>query len=188
MTRNDWVGKVIHWELCKKSKFDHTARWYLHIPASVLENEMHKTFWDFEIQTDHLLPSGRPGLIIINKQKKRTYWIVDFDVSADHKVKIKENGKKWQIFRSCQGTKKAMEHEDGGDIYCNWYTWNIPKGLVRGVEELEFGGQAEIIQTTALLRSARILRRVLETWEDLLSHTLQWKTANAGVKNSQGVI
>ena len=25
-TRHDWVGKVIHWELCKKFKFDHTSK------------------------------------------------------------------------------------------------------------------------------------------------------------------
>ena len=34
----------------------------------------------------------------------------------------------------------------------------------------------ETIQTTTLLRTARILRRVLETWGDLLSLQLQWKT------------
>ena len=39
----------------------------------------------------------------------------------------------------------------------------ISKGLVRVLEELEIGGRVETIQTTALLRSARILRRVLET-------------------------
>ena len=39
----------------------------------------------------------------------------------------------------------------------------ILKGIVRGLEELEIGGQAETIQTTALLRSPRILRRILET-------------------------
>ena len=39
----------------------------------------------------------------------------------------------------------------------------IPKGLIKGLEDLEIKGQAEIIQTTVLLRSARILRRVLET-------------------------
>ena len=38
----------------------------------------------------------------------------------------------------------------------------IPKGLVKWVEELEIGGRAETSQTTALLRSARILRRVPE--------------------------
>ena len=38
------------------------------------------------------------------------------------------------------------------------------------------GGRVETIQTIALLRKARILRRVLETWGDLLSLKLQSKT------------
>ena len=25
-TKHDWVEKVIHWELCKKLKFDHTTK------------------------------------------------------------------------------------------------------------------------------------------------------------------
>ena len=45
----------------------------------------------------------------------------------------------------------------------------ITKGLLKGLEDLEIGGRTETIQTTALLRTARILRRVLETWGDLLS-------------------
>ena len=52
----------------------------------------------------------------------------------------------------------------------------ITKGLLKGQEDLEVGGQVETIETTALLRTARILRRVLETWGDLLSLKLQWKT------------
>ena len=62
----------------------------------------------------------------------------------------------------------------------------ITKGLLKGLEDLEFGGWVETIQITALLRMAiqtialmrmaRILRRVLETWGDLLSLKLQWKT------------
>ena len=48
-TRYDWVGKVIKWELCKELKFDHTNKWYMHNPESILENEMHKLLWDFEI-------------------------------------------------------------------------------------------------------------------------------------------
>ena len=37
------------------------------------------------------------------------------------------------------------------------------KGMVRELEELKNVGRSETIQTTTLLRSARILRRVLET-------------------------
>ena len=39
----------------------------------------------------------------------------------------------------------------------------VTKGLLKGLEDLKIGRQDETIQTTALLRTARILRRVLET-------------------------
>ena len=52
----------------------------------------------------------------------------------------------------------------------------VTKWLLKRLEDLEVGGRMETIQTTALLRTARILRRVLETWGDLLSLRLQWKT------------
>ena len=39
----------------------------------------------------------------------------------------------------------------------------VTKGLLKGQEELLVGGRVETIQATALLRTARILRRVLET-------------------------
>ena len=45
----------------------------------------------------------------------------------------------------------------------------VPKGLDGELEELEIRGWIETIQTTVLLRSAR---RVLETWQDLLSFRL----------------
>ena len=68
--RHDWVGKMIHWEMCKKFKFDHANKWYMHNPAPVLGNDTHKLLWDFDIQTDHLIS---PDLIIINKKKKRKF-------------------------------------------------------------------------------------------------------------------
>ena len=52
----------------------------------------------------------------------------------------------------------------------------VTEGLLKGLEDLEVGGRVETIQTTALLRTTRILRRVLETLGDLLSLKLQWKT------------
>ena len=52
----------------------------------------------------------------------------------------------------------------------------ITNGLLKGLGDLEVGGRVETIQTTTLLRTARILRRVLETWGDLLSLKLQLET------------
>ena len=42
----------------------------MHNPAPVLENDTHKLLWDFNIQTDHLIPGRRPDLIISNKKKE----------------------------------------------------------------------------------------------------------------------
>ena len=52
----------------------------------------------------------------------------------------------------------------------------VTKGLLKGLEDLDVGGREKTIQITALLRTASILRRVLETWGDLVSLRLQWKT------------
>ena len=64
-------------------------------PESVLENETPKIPWDFQLQTDHLISARQPDLIIINKNKKinRTCKIVNFAVSNDHWVKLKESEK-----------------------------------------------------------------------------------------------
>ena len=55
---------------------------------SVLENETHKLFLDFDIKTDHL--TRRPDLVIVTK-KKRNCRIVDFAIPADHWVKLNES-------------------------------------------------------------------------------------------------
>ena len=52
----------------------------------------------------------------------------------------------------------------------------VTKGLLKGLEDLEVEVRVETIQITALLRTAEILSRVLETWGNLLSFKLQWKT------------
>ena len=68
-TRHEWVGKVIRWKVCKKLKFDHTTKWYVHKPESALKNETHKIFMDFEIQTADLNSARRPYLSIIIKRE-----------------------------------------------------------------------------------------------------------------------
>ena len=65
------------------------TKWYKHKLEAALENEIHKTLRDFEIQTNYLILTRRPDLVIINI-KKKTCQIVDFAVPVNHTVKIKE--------------------------------------------------------------------------------------------------
>ena len=126
-TRHDWVGKVIHCELCKIFQFDHMSKWYMHNPTSVLENETHKLFWDFDIQTDHIISVRRPDL-----KKERTCKIADFAVPADHRVKSKESEKKDKYIDRTRELKKNVERES--DVYTNynWCFWNSHQRINKG--------------------------------------------------------
>ena len=54
---------------------------------------------------------------------------------------------------------------------------------VQGLGDLEIRGRVETIQTTAFLWSARILRRVLETW-GCLSDSSEKTSTNTSVKKT----
>ena len=43
----------------------------MHNPESVQENEMFKVLWDFKIQTDNLISTGRPDEVIVKKNKPK---------------------------------------------------------------------------------------------------------------------
>ena len=53
----------------------------------------------------------------------------------------------------------------------------IAKVSLKSLEDLDVSRRVETLQMTALLRTARITRRVMETWGDLLPLRLQWKTS-----------
>ena len=117
----------------------------------------------------HQISARRPDLIIINnnkkkKKKKRICKIVDFAVPADHRIKLKECEKKDKYLELAREWKKKLWNMKVTIIPIVIGAFGtVTKGLLKGLEDLEVGGRVEIIQTTALLRTARILRKVLET-------------------------
>ena len=138
---------------------------------------MHKLQWDFNIQTDHLI--RRPDLIIFKKKKKKKICkIVDFAVPVDHRINLKESEKKDKYLDLARELKKLWNMKVTIVPIVIGASGTITIGLLKGMEDLEFGGRVETIQTTALLRTARILRQVLETCGDLLPLKLQCKTSS----------
>ena len=111
----------------------------------------------------------------LQKKKKRTCIIVDFAVPADHRIKQKESEKKDKYLDLARELKKLWNMQVKIIPIAIGVFGTVTKGLLKGLEDLEVGRRVETIQTTALLRAATILRRVLETWGDLLSLRLQWK-------------
>ena len=160
----------------------HTNKWYMLNQAPVLENNTHKLLWDFDIHSDHLISDRRPHLIII-KKKTRTCKIVDFVVPADHRIKLKECEKKDKYFNLARKLKKLWNMQVTIIPIVIGAFGTVTKGLLKGLENME---RVKTIQTKALLRTARILRRVLDTW--CYSNSSERPSASTNVKNSNGEI
>ena len=97
------------------------------------------------------------------KKRKKICKIVDFVVPAGHRIKLKECEKRDKYLDLARELKKLwnMKVTIIPIVICAFGT--VIKGLLKGLEDFKVGDRIETIQTRALLKTARILRRVLES-------------------------
>ena len=117
----------------------------MHNPIPVLENDTHELRWNLNVQTDHRIPTRRPDLIIINKNK-RNCKIVDFALPADHRINLKESEKKDKYLDFARELKKLWNIKLTTVPIVIVSFGTITKGLLKGIEDLEVGGQVETIE------------------------------------------
>ena len=128
-------------------------------------------FWD----TNGSLSIGQPTRSSDNKkrQKKKTWQIVDFALRVEQRVKLTENEKRDKYVNLTREVRKLWNIKVTVIPIVSGALGTFTKGLIQGIGNKRW---VKTIQTKELLRSTRMLRRVLETWRDLLSLRLQWKT------------
>ena len=160
----------------------------MHNPESVLENDIHKPPWDFDIQTYHRISVRQLDLMIINK-KERICWIVDFAVPADYRKKLKERKMKDKYSDLARELKKLCEHESD-DYNCNWCLWYCHQWIgakTGGLGNNGTSGDCPNYSIVALLRSARNREKSWRLEETCCHSNSSGKlSTNAEVKNSQG--
>ena len=88
---------------------------------------------------------------------------MDFAVPANHRVKLEKSEKKDKYLDLARELKNLGNMKITVIPIAMGALGTVIKGLVKGQEDLEIRQRVGTIQTTALLRSARILRRILET-------------------------
>ena len=159
--RHDWLGKRVHWEVCRKLGFETKEKWYEHQPESVYENDDYKVLWDFNIQTDHVIEARRPDLVIINKQD-RMCQIVDFAVPYDSRVNLKETEKITKYQDLARELQKLWNMRVKVIPIIIGALGTTPKKLEQRLMELGIKCVTGEMQKTVILNSARILRKVLE--------------------------
>ena len=81
----------------------------------------------------------------------------------DHRIKLKECEKRDKYLDLVRELKKLWNLKVTIIPIVIGAFGTVTKGLLKGLEDLEVGDRVETIQTTALLKTARILRRILET-------------------------
>ena len=151
----------------------------MHNPEPVLENDTHKLLWDFDTQTDHLISTRRPDLIIINI-KKRISKIFDFAVPADHRIKLKECEKKDKYLDLARELKKLWNMKVTIIPIVIGAFGTVTKGLLKGLEDLEVGDHPNnnIIENCHNTeKSPGDLRRLAVTQSPVKYHQLKlmWK-------------
>ena len=98
----------------------------------------------------------------------RTHPKIDFAVPANHMLNLKESERRNKCVDLDRELKKIWKLKVTVKPIVISVLGTVNKWLARGEEQVEIRRRVETIQTTTSLRSARIPRRVLETFWDLL--------------------
>ena len=159
--RHDWVGKKIHWEVCKEEGFIVNEKWYEHVPEPVLENERCKILWDFTIQTDHVIEAKRPDMIVVEKRNKCCK-IIDFAIPYDSRIEEKEVEKVVKYQDLARELKKLWKMKTMVIPIVIGTFGTVPKDLKKRLENIGIETKIDELQKSVILNTARILRKVLE--------------------------
>ena len=159
--RHDNVAQYIHWHLCGKCGLERANSRYEQKPEGMVESENFKTLWDFTIQCDRKIEARRPDIVFID-QKKREVVMIDVAIPGDDRVKEKELEKieKYQLLKD----EIAKVWHMGKVIVVPVVIGALGAVSVNFKEYMKRIGvnvRLEVIQKTALLETAKILRKVL---------------------------
>ena len=157
--RHDNVASIVHWKLRGKYNLKRKEKWYEYA-TGVVENEEVKIFWDVMIQCDREIKAKKPDIVVVNKNERSCAII---DIARDIRVSKKEK-KKTERYQELKRKTRRM-----------WSIGNIKvipvvvgalgstlKKLKNCTEELGVVISTSLPQKTALLGTARILRKVLD--------------------------
>jgi hypothetical protein len=160
--RHDKVATAVNWCLAKKFGFPASDQWYSHRAQPSVENEKAKLLWDFNIYTDCVIEARRPDIVLVKKETRECL-VIDIAVPGDVRIEGKEDEKIDKYGDLCRELKRLW------DVRCTVVPvivgalGTIPKRLSSFLALLDINLSVETIQKSALLGTARILRKVLET-------------------------
>jgi hypothetical protein len=74
LKRHDGLAKIIHQKLAEVAELkEKKIPYYKYTPASVLENDNFKLYWNLRILTDKTIPFKSPDITLMNKKTKKAF-------------------------------------------------------------------------------------------------------------------
>ena len=154
--RHDNVARYIHWQLCGKCGVERANNCHEQKPERVAESENSKILWDFTIQCDRKIEARRPDIVFIDRKEREVV------IPGDDRAKDKELEKvqKYQLLKDEIAKVWRMRKVIVitvvigalGAVSVNFKQYKKRIGVIV---------KLEVIQKTALLGTAKILRKVL---------------------------
>ena len=159
--RHDWVGRRVHWDVCKKYGIVVNDKWCQHEPGSVIENDKCKILWDFTVQTDHIIQARRPDMIVIDKETNKAQ-VIDFAIPYDSRVDSKEMEKIEKYQDLVRELKSLWDMKVVVIPIVLGALGTTPKTLQKRMKDIGIETRIGELQKTVILHTGRILRKVLE--------------------------
>ena len=119
-SRHNWVGRVIHWEICKKFKFHHTNRWYMHNQKTTHINSFGTLTYRWITSS---LQEPRPNNNQHNKKKIENLQNCRLCCPGWPQKNTERMGKEGLVPQPCEGFEKTIEHENDNYTTCDWCFW-----------------------------------------------------------------
>ena len=159
--RHHNVARYIHWQLCGQRGLERASSWYEQKPEVVVESENVKILWDFTVQCDWEIEARRPDIVFIDK-KEREVVIIDVAIPGDDRVKDKELEKveKYQLLKDEIAKVWHMRKVIVVPVVIG-ALGAVSVNFKKYMKQIGVKVSLEVIQKTALLGTAKILRKVL---------------------------
>ena len=145
-----WIGKTL----------ERAKSWYEQKPEGVVESETFKVLWDFTVQCERKIDAKRPDIVFIDKEREVV--ITGVAIPGDDRVEGKELEKleKYQLLKDEIAKVWRMRKVIVVPVVIG-ALGAVSVNFKEYMKRIGVNVRLEVIQKTALLGTAKILRKVL---------------------------
>jgi hypothetical protein len=159
--RHDNVGKYIHWTILKDMGVRVKDSWLHHVPVPSVTKGTTTVTWDLAIDNCEGIEANRPDIVVWDLEK-RTAQIIDMTIPMDKNVIAKYADKliKYRALQISMQKSLGLRKVRVIPIVVG-ALGTVCDGLVANLATISTALDVSIVQKTALLGTAHILRTVL---------------------------